>query len=76
MGQTNDKIKYVITGMTVNDIAKWCEDNGFTGGKSSDGVGKIVKGKDGKNHAKWVIVADSVELVPKKGKNDEGDKQE
>ena len=48
MGQTNDKIKYVITGMTVNDIAKWCEDNGFTGGKSSDGVCKIAKDKDGK----------------------------
>ena len=48
MGQTNDKIKYVITDMTVNDIVKWCEDNGFTGGKSSDGVCKIVKGKDGK----------------------------
>lgn len=48
MGQTNDNIKYVITGMTVNDIAKWCEDNGFTGGKSPDGVCKIVKYEDGK----------------------------
>ena len=46
--ETNDNIKYAITDMTVNDIAKWCEDNGFTGGKSSDGVCKIVKGKDGK----------------------------
>lgn len=48
MGQTNDNIKYVITGMTVNDIVKWCEDNGFTGGKSPDGVCKIAKDKDGK----------------------------
>lgn len=46
--ETNDKIKYVITDMTVNDIVKWCEDNGFTGGKSSDGVCKIAKDKDGK----------------------------
>ena len=37
---------------------------------------EAFKGKDGNNHAKWVIVADSVEIVPKKGKNDEGDKQE
>ena len=48
MGQTNDNIKYVITEMTVNDIGKWCEDNGFTGGKSPEGVCKIAKGKDGK----------------------------
>ena len=48
MGQTNDNIKYAITDMTVNDIVKWCEDNGFTGGKSSDGVCKIAKNKDGK----------------------------
>ena len=37
---------------------------------------EAFKGKDGNNHAKWVIVADSVEIVPKKGKNDEGNKQE
>ena len=50
MGQTNDNIKYVITIMVSNDIVMWCKDNGFTGGKSPDGVYKIVKYEDGRTH--------------------------
>ena len=37
---------------------------------------EAFKGKDGKNHANWVIVADSVELVTKKDENTEDNKQE
>ena len=37
---------------------------------------EAFKGKDDKNHANWLIVADSVEIVPKNDKNDEGEKQE
>lgn len=46
--ETNDNSKYIIAIRTVNDIVKWCEDNGFIGGKSPDGICKIAKGKDGK----------------------------
>ena len=46
--ETNGNSKYVIAILTVNDIVKWCEDNGFTGGKSTEGVCKIAKDKDGK----------------------------
>ena len=74
MGQTNDNIKYVITGMTVNDIVTWCKDNGFTGGKSPDGVCKIAKDSDGKtitNHydrwhyerIKHLVIASEPELI-------------
>lgn len=38
----------VLSQQQVDEIIAWCEDNGFIGGKSSDGVCKIAKGKDGK----------------------------
>lgn len=43
--ETNDNSKYIISMLKVNDIVKWCEDNGFTGGKSSDGIYKVSNGR-------------------------------
>ena len=45
MRQTNDNSKYIIAILTVNDIVKWCEDNGFIGEKSPNGT---YKGYDGR----------------------------
>ena len=45
MRQTNDNSKYIIAILTVNDIVKWCEDNGFIGEKSPNGT---YKGSDGR----------------------------
>lgn len=44
MRQTNDNSKYVIEILTVNDIVKWCEDNGFIGEKSPNGIYKASDG--------------------------------
>ena len=43
--ETNDNSKYIIAILTVNDIVKWCEDNGFIGEKSPNGT---YKGSDGR----------------------------
>lgn len=45
MRQTNDNSKYIIAILTVNDIAKWCEDNGFIGEKSPNGIYKTSNGR-------------------------------
>ena len=43
--ETNDNSKYVIAILTVNDIVKWCEDNGFIGEKSPNGIYKSSNGR-------------------------------
>ena len=43
--ETNDNSKYVIAILTVNDIVKWCEDNGFIGEKSPNGIYKASNGR-------------------------------
>ena len=45
MRQTNDNSKYIIAILTVNDIVKWCEDNGFIGEKSPNGIYKASNGR-------------------------------
>ena len=43
--ETNDNSKYIIAILTVNDIVKWCEDNGFIGEKSPNGIYKASNGR-------------------------------
>lgn len=43
--ETNDNSKYIIAILTVNDIVKWCEDNGFIGDKSPNGIYKASNGR-------------------------------
>lgn len=43
--ETNDNSKYIITILTVNDIVKWCKDNGFIGEKSPNGIYKASNGR-------------------------------
>ena len=43
--ETNDNSKYIIAILTVNDIVKWCEDKGFIGDKTPNGIYKASNGR-------------------------------